>query len=327
MTTREHINEYFNGRPFMILSALALVVATVVATSLQVAPPQVAGTGIFFSLRGTLIEPGPLSATLNLLCLLATGAIMLALNKVYGYIRSVTYLMASAFYLLQAAHLSSLAALNIGSLMALVTSISLMPLFASYQDKHAQRSIFLIFALTATGSMFHYGFLALIPAYLLGFLNMRALGPKGLLAMIFGLVTPFWIVLGLGLVAPGEAIPPSIDGVWHALEWPNASTGIIVATVTALLGIVLMAINLPVVMNYRMQPRVYNIALAILLVMTIVAMYVDYRDMVVFLPLIHLMVAVQVAQTHVLHSAVSHRYVFLIVLIACCFAATRLMMP
>ena len=311
----------------MILCALALVVATVVATMMHVTPPKVEGTGIFYSLNGTLIEPGPLSATLNVVCLLVTGAIMLTLNKVYGYIRSVTRLVAATYFLLQAAHPTSLAALNIGSLMVLVTAVSLMPLFASYQDKHAQRSIFLIFALTATGSMFHYGFLALIPAYLLGFLNMRALGPKGLLAMLFGLVTPFWIVMGLGLVTPGDVIAPRIDGVWHALEWPNGSIGVVVASVTALLGVVLAAINLPTIMNYRMQPRVYNIALAILLIMAIVAMYVDYRDMMVFLPLIHLMVAVQVAQTHVLHTSVLFRYVFLLLLVACCVAAACLMMP
>ena len=103
MTTREHINEYFNGRPFMILCAIALMVVAAVALSMGVRPAPVESTGIFFSFGQVLIEAGPLSAAVNVLGLLATGGIMLALNKVFSYVRSVTHLFVSVFFLLQLA--------------------------------------------------------------------------------------------------------------------------------------------------------------------------------------------------------------------------------
>ena len=87
----------------------------------------------------------------------------------------MTHLFVSSFFLLQLAHPASLVSLNAGTLLALVTSLSAMPLFAAFQDKHSQRRIFLLFALAAAGTMFNYGFLVLIPAFLLGFLNMGVL--------------------------------------------------------------------------------------------------------------------------------------------------------
>ena len=237
----------------------------------------------------------------------------------------MTHLFVSAFFLLQLANPAGLVALNAGTLLCLVTAVTLMPLFASFQDSHAQRSIFLIFALVATGTMFHYGFLMLIPAYLLGFANMRALGLKGVLAMLFGLVTPFWIALGLGLVNPTDAALPQ----WPLMDRPQLNLQVILAVVTAVLGIVLAVLNLFTIMNYRMQTRVYNIFLIILLVMTILAACLDYRDMAVFLPLLNLMVAIQVAHGHTLRTAFHLRYVLMLLFTVAClaFAAANLLLP
>lgn len=316
MSTSEHINDYFNGKGFMALSAVALVAVALVALTFGIEPREVEGHGIFFSLQGTLIAAGPLSAGINVLCLLVIGAIMLALNKVYTFVRSMTHLFVSAFFLLQLANPSGLVSLNAGTLLALVTSLTLFPLFASFQDSHSQRSIFLIFALIVTGAMFHYGFLVLIPAFLLGFANMRALGIKGILAMLFGIVTPVWIVLGMGIASPADASLPQ----WTLAAPPRLDLLVALAVATAVLGLVLSVPNLLTVMNYRMQPRVYNIFLVILLVLAVIAPCLDYRDIEVFLPLLNLMVAVQVAQAYTLRTAFRHHYVLILLFTVACLA-------
>ena len=328
MTTREHTNEYFNGQPFMFLCALALIVATVVALSMGVQPPSGDSTGLFFSIKGRLIEHGPLSAFINLVCLFTTGGIMLALNKVFSYVRSVTHLFVSAFFLLQIANPAGLVSFNAGTLLCLLTTIARLPLFASYQDRHAQRSIFLIFAILAAGSMFHYGFLFLIPAFILGFLNMGVFNLKGVLAMLFGLVTPFWIVLGLGIAAPDNFTVPSIDGIWNLTGQPWTNLMLVLAVITVVLGIVLAVRNLLTIMNYRMQTRVYNAFFIFTLVMAVIALCIDYRDVQVYLPLLNLMTAVQIAHAHTLRTA-PFRYVFLLLLILGCFAfyTANLLMP
>lgn len=322
MTSREHINEYFNGSAFMVLCAALLVLVAFVARALGVPSPAVEGHGIFFSFKGLLMADGTLSFAVNVLCLLMTGGILLAVNKVFTFVRSLTHLSASAFYLLALANPSGLVAFNVGTLLCLLTVLTLPLLFAAYQDRHSQRNIFLVFALVATGCMFHYGFLALIPAYLLGFLYMGVFNLKGVLAMLFGLVTPFWIVLGLGIVSPMDAVAPQ----WLFLERPTITPLITLAASTAILGIVLASMNLHTILNYRMQPRVYNAFFIIMLVLTVVAIILDYRDFAVYLPLLSLLAAVQVAQVHTLHSF-PYRYIFLLLFVAGCmgFCAANLM--
>ena len=300
----------------MILCALALMGAAAVALMTGVKPATSEGTGIFFSLRGTLIEAGPLSALINVAGILATGGIMLALNKVFSYVRSVTHLFVSAFFLLQVAHPSGLVSFNTGTLLCLVTALAIMPLFSSYQDRHSQRSIFLIFALIATGSMFHYGFLVLIPAFLLGFMNMGVFNLKGLLAMFFGLVTPFWIVLGLGIATPSDFVMPQVDGVWN-LAGKSRMT-LVLASLTALLGIVLAVMNLMTIMNYRMQTRVYNAFFVFVLAALLIALCLDFGNVAIYLPLLGLMVAVQIAHVHTLRATMQYRYVFILLFIAGC---------
>ncbi len=300
----------------MILCALALMGAAAVALMTGVKPATSEGTGIFFSLRGTLIEAGPLSALINVAGILATGGIMLALNKVFSYVRSVTHLFVSAFFLLQVAHPSGLVSFNTGTLLCLVTALAIMPLFSSYQDRHSQRSIFLIFALIATGSMFHYGFLVLIPAFLLGFMNMGVFNLKGLLAMFFGLVTPFWIVLGLGIATPSDFVMPQVDGVWNLAS--KSRMTLVLASLTALLGIVLAVMNLMTIMNYRMQTRVYNAFFVFVLAALLIALCLDFGNVAIYLPLLGLMVAVQIAHVHTLRTTMQYRYVFILLFIAGC---------
>ena len=319
MTTREHTNEYFNGQPFMFLCALALIVATVVAQSLGIQPPSADSTGLFFSIKGRLIEHGPLSAFINLLCLFTTGGIMLALNKVFSYVRAVTHLFVSSFFLLQLANPAGLVSFNAGTLLCLLTAIAMLPLFASYQDRHAQRSIFLIFTILAAGSMFHYGFLFLMPAFILGFLNMGVLNFKGMLAMLFGLVTPFWIVMGLGIVAPDSFTIPSIIGIWNLTDKPWTNLVLVLAVITVVLGISLAVGNLLTIMNYRMQTRAYNAVFIFILMMAVVALCINHHDSQVYLPLLNLMTAIQIAHAHTLRTA-PFRYVFILLLIASCFA-------
>lgn len=311
----------------MVLCALALIVTAAVAVTLGVKPCTVECGGMLYSLQGPLLGGGTLSAAANVLCLLVTGAVMLALNKVFTFVRSVTRLFVSAFFLLQVAHPSGLVALHAGTLLCLVAALSLLPLFASFQDRHSQRSIFLVFALAAAGVMFHYGFLVLMLAFMLGFFMMGVFNLKGLLAMLFGLVTPFWIVFGLGLASPAGFTPPHVNGVWW-LGRGDFNVVLALAAATAVLGFVLAIMNLHTIMNYRLQPRVYNIFFFFALVFTVIAMCVDCGDVAVYLPLLNLVVGVQIAHSHTLRTGL-FRYVFPLLLIAGCFgfAAAHMMMP
>jgi len=316
MTTRDRINEYFNGRQFVMLCALALVVVTWASFSAgKIGGEQAVGHGFLFSLDAPAFTHAGLSAVLQVLCVLVIGLVLMAAGKLFSFVRSVTNLYVSSFFLLQLAN--PLTGFNAGTLLCLVVALSLLPLFFSYQDHHAQRSIFLIFAIAATGSLFHYAFLLLMVVMLLGFAYMRSLNFKGLLAALLGVVTPFWIVLGLGLARPADFCLPQLSLPQLALPDLPASLHLALAVATGVLGIVLVAHNLVRLLSYRLQTRVYNAFFVLTLLLTLLAMIIDCGDLTVFLPLLNLTVAVQIAHAYTL-SSFKYRYLLIFLLIAGC---------
>ena len=72
----------------------------------------------------------------------------------------------------------------------------------------------------------------------------------------------------------------------------------------------------------------YNAFFVFVLVMAVIAMCIDYSNVTVYLPLLGLMTAIQIAHFHTLRIMFQHRYIFILLLIAGCiglFAAYVLM--
>ena len=107
-------------------------------------------------------------------------------------------------------------------------------------------------------------------------------------------------------------------GIWTVVGHPVTPQLVLVVAAT-LLGIVLTIKNLMTIMNYRMQTRVYNAFFVLVLIMAVVALCIDYGNAAVYLPLLGLMVAIQVAHAHTLGKS-PLRYVSLLLLIVGCIA-------
>jgi hypothetical protein len=122
--------------------------------------------------------------------------------------------------------------------------------------------------------------------------------------------------MGLGITSPSDAHLPQ----WALMERPQLTIQFGMALATSAIGIALMVMNLLTVVNYRMQPRVYNISLMIMLVMVIITLCLDYHDLAVFLPLLNLMVAVQMAQAYTLGASFRFRNLFVLLLMVVCLA-------
>lgn len=320
MTYRDRVNEYFNGRPFAVLCGAVLVAVAWVAYSLGAAPAGEGSGGFVFNLQRPLIANGLVSMAVNVASLLMVGALMLLLNKIFNFVRAVTSLPMAVFCLLQMAYPQSLTSFGAGSLLCLLFAFMLLLLFDSYQDKGVQGRIYMTFAIVSAGTMFRCAYALLIPVLLLGYLYLRALNFRGVVAMVLGLVTPWWIALGLGLVSYTDLMLPQVEPIWLRVTRQPADLLMALATATAVLGLVLVVMNLLRLLNYRLQTRVYNTFFVVTLVLTVVAMGLDCRDLTSLLPLLNLTVAVQVAHAYTL-SHFQYRYVFMLLLIAGCVAS------
>lgn len=308
------IIELLNGRGFAILAAIALVVTAVIATTLGGVPPIDVGNGMFFDLSAVPFQATQLTMFINVALIIATGMLMLLLNKLYNFVKAFTFVGAAVFFLLELALPMCSSVLNVGTILCLVLVMGTLVLFGTYEDKYAQRPIFLITCVLAFGMMFNWAFVALIVAFVLGFAYMRAMNWKGFFAVLIGLFTPFWIAFGLGLVSPEQFNLLEINSVWNTLAEGQVRAMVIWIVAVVVATIVLSAINLFSIYHYRLQLRVYNAFFLLVTLVSVVGVCVDYRDMLIFVPMLNLCLSVQVAHSFTI-STFPKRYIFIFVLV------------
>lgn len=314
MAIEEKINEFFNGKVFMTLSWLAMVLSAFVAASCGEIDHAISGHGIFFSVSDHIAGAPRMSMFLNLTLVSVIGILMLLLNKYFSFVRNVTSVLASAFFLLTLANPLTSYILHAGTALTLIVAVGAFYLFSSYMNPHAQRSIFLTFAIITTCTMFQWAFVLLLPAFFLGFANMRIMNVKGIMAALLGIFVPFWIVLGLGIVSITDFKPFVINSAWKLLDISQLRMLVVSVAVTAVVTIALTVVNLITIINYRRQLRVYNAFFMVVGILTIVAMCIDYRNMHIYLPMLNLTLAVQLAHSFTI-AKYHQRYIFIVVLI------------
>lgn len=314
--SEDRVNEFFNSRAFVVVMGIVFVVASYFAMMSGRFPSPDTGNGIFFSLKKSLIENATLSFGINVACTLLIAVLMIVLNKMYNFVRAVTSLYASAFLLLQLAFPFVCTTFNTGTAMCLVTVAAQFLLYATFQQRgYSQQRIFLIFAILATCCLFQWAFLVLIVAFFFGFVQMQAMSFRGILAMLFGIATPFWIAFGLGLVDPRTAMWPVIEMVWDIISHGQIQLVIAAVIVVAVLAIILIVMNIFKILNYRLQLRAYNSFYVVLTILAIVMMLIDYRNMMIYVPLLNYCLAIQIAQAFTINDFALRRYIFLFILI------------
>ena len=294
MTRDEHINDFLGGRTFMVLAAICLTLVSLFWSGL--ASGEISTTGIFFSLKLSESFPTMLATAINLAAILAIGGATLLLNKMFNFVRTYTFIFVSMFFLLEAASPATAAMIRPGTALCIVAVAGVLPLFASYENTQSQGRIFLTMAILAAMCLFQWTFLVLIPAFFIGFIQMRTMHLRGVLAAMLGLITPFWIVVGLGLVNPvADFHPFEVSSLWEHLQKDQLQLLVAWTSTVAVLSIILTVMNLFTIINYRLQFRVYNAFFMTLNVLVIIAMAADYKDLSNFLPLLNLCLAVQIA--------------------------------
>ena len=315
------IIEFLNGRTFAWLAcAQLLVTALFVAWSGLLPSPESSG-GLLFNIDDTLAANSWLSVAAGVAGSMAAAWLMLLLNKWFTFVKSLTFVGAAAFFLLQLATPLITSTFNTGTVMLLLLVVGALVLFGCYQDKHAQKPIFLVMCILAFGVMVRWAVVVLIPAFLLGFAYMRAMNWRGVMSALIGLVTPFWIVLGLGLAAPADFKLPELNPFWNTLDLSQVRLLVAWVAFIVVLTIVLSVVNLFTIYSYRLQLRVYNAFFLMVTLFAVAALCIDHRNLTAYLPVVNLCLSVQIAHAFTI-SKFPKQHIFIIALVLACFSAS-----
>lgn len=315
---REHeINKFLNGRQFFILAAVLFVFSTIIAAVSGLSVTQGSTAGVCFSSISTLALPPFISTLLSVVGIIGVCALLSLINKIYSFTRDVTYIFASSFLLLSIVYPEIVTRLSDGTILALIVVWLSYLLFSTYQSMYPQRRVFLISVILSCCCMFQYTFVYLIPVFFIGFLQMRAMYIRSALAMLFGLVTPFWIVLGLGIIGLEDLHAPQLANVWEHLGVEQYRNVIILLSVTAFVTLVLLIANVLQIINYKMQVRAYNGFFLVLTILTMIVMAVDFDNVMVYFPVLNLCLSIQIAHSFTIQKYLRRYIPYLLFVLSC----------
>lgn len=273
--------------------------------------------GVCFSSISTLALSPFISTLLSVVGIIGVCAVLSLINKIYSFTRDVTYIFASSFLLLSIVYPEIVTRLSDGTILALIVVWLSYLLFSTYQSMYPQRRVFLISVILSCCCMFQYTFVYLIPVFFIGFLQMRAMYIRSALAMLFGLVTPFWIVLGLGIIGLEDLHAPQLANVWEHLGVEQYRNLIILLSVTAFVTLVLLIANVLQIINYKMQVRAYNGFFLVLTILTMILMAVDFDNVMVYFPVLNLCLSIQIAHSFTIQKYLRRYIPYLLFVLSC----------
>ncbi len=316
MIREDYINNFLNGRQFYILTAVLFVLLSWFACD-KVNALGVLTDGVCFSTESLSSLPLAVKMLLGIGGMVGVSAVMSFLNKASAYVREVTYIFASTYLLLGIANPLVMYQFFEGTILSAGLMLLTTILFSTYQDRTPQRRVYLVFALTVAGCLFNYVFGYLLIALFVGFMQMRAMNVRSVLAMLFGIATPLWIVLGTGIVDFAALQPPHFAPIWQNHEFLHSAQMLTVVGTTILLTLVLFGMNVLKLISYKLQTRSYNGFFIVVMFLTIIMMVLDGGNILAYLSVLNICLSVQMAHAFTIRKH-ARKYILYLIFMALC---------
>lgn len=229
--------------------------------------------------------------------------ILLLLNKVHNVLRSMTSVYIAFFGTMMAATPNLFVQFYTGTLLLLIVALSLLLILGCYRDVSATPRVYLIFLLLSGFTATQYCFLFYLPVFLIACAQMRIFNGRTFVAAILGIITPWWIMLGFGIITPADIHLPRLMSVFTVVDYEDTVLLLITVGLTALLFLTTLTLNIFKAIAYNARSRAVNGVISITALATIVAMCADYRNMIAYVPLLDFFAALQAAHYLSTHRA------------------------
>lgn len=263
-----------------------------------------------------------LSWGVNFAVLSATAWAMIAINRQFNILRTLSVFFAAYFLFITCSTPFMSCFAGTSSVLAACMIFCMWILFTLYNEPHSNHRIFLIFAILSVGTLYDWKFLFFIPLFVIGLAQMRILRTKKIIAALIGIFTPPWIVFGLDLMPIPQLphiffTPPTI-----LLQSPEALPFLCTVLLTMAIGFLLGSINLLRILGFNARARAYNGFLALLGIYTGILAIINFTALPDYMTLLNACVAFQVG--HFFRATASRRGYILIVLLFAAYTSLYL---
>lgn len=274
---------------FIAALAAFVVMALISGPDVPVAACPGGGSGVCFPSPSHWIADARLSMWLNVGLIVACAFYSVALTKHFNFLPSGNMLYGTALLLMSGAAPWITSGLNGGVVVLLVVLVCVNLLFPLYGRRNGSEGIFLIFSFLSWGSMFQYAFVGLMPVFLLGAVFLRSLRLREAVAMLLGVLAPYWIMMATGVVSVEDLRIPSLNSVFSLTAVPFELFHFLLATaITVLLFLAVWIVNTTRHGSAGVKVRARWSFIILLGFALVVFMLIDFANAPAYLPAFYL---------------------------------------
>ncbi len=251
--------------------------------------------GIIFESANLWIPNRWLTMVINTAILLVTALSWMFIIQLFNPFRAMTTLPASFFLVMVASMPDIMDQVYTGTILAMSIVVCLPLLWSSFADVGRLRHIFLLFFILSALSMTRYCFAVYIPVFLLGCVQMKIMSLRTIIACLLGIITPWWIALGVGLIDPQAIRLPDFSRLFSVFDFEGTLNLILVSVTTVVLLVVSWCANFMKVLTLNANLRAFNGSISLIALFTLLAMVADFANAVAYLPTLMLVTSYELS--------------------------------
>ena len=253
---------------------------------------------------------------INSVLIFLSASLMATANKKYNFIPEGDSVMPVALLILLACNCISTFTLSTSTLLLFTNVLSLFVIFSTYEERNATKEFFIIGTLPAIGAMFQYAFLVMIPVYIGGGLLMKSFRIREFIAFLLGLLSPYWIAVGLGGISPfAFRLPDSLIVFNREMVENDIFLTLIASGIMALLGFILSLYNGVRLFSRNSRLRCMHMTFNLMGYVCVLAVIFDFTNFVAYFGTIALWLAVEMAIMLHLYAIRRHMIALLLLLV------------
>ncbi|MBR5331830.1 MAG: hypothetical protein IKV32_00820 [Muribaculaceae bacterium] len=302
MIKESDISRFLHSRYALMLFAVIAIITTYLASSWGKVSPILDNKGLGLTPINQWLEPGMLSQGINIALNFVMCVILIYINKTFNILRNPTLVFAWLFLVLQMPLIDLTGQLYGGTVMAVVILVCAFIMFVTY-NANSPYEIFLVFAIISFGAFFQYAFIFYAPVFLVGCVQMRTFNIRTILAALMGIITPAWIMYGLGILKIQDFTMPQFVGIYTQLSSLELIQMLIAIGLSIIICIGSWMANIVKIISYNAQNRAFNGFFAILSLATILLIMIDFTNYIVYVPLLNCCTALQLGHLFTIYES------------------------
>lgn len=297
------VTKVLQSRGALAVAIMVMIVASVYALNQGVVSSFRENSGLVFPSANEWIGSSSGNLWLSVIAELFVVAMMIYINKVFSIPKTITLSYAVFFAAMQTATPEISCRLYSGTVLCVIVALSILLMFSSFGQYSARRRVFLVFFMLSAAATTQYAFLIYIPVFFVACAQMRILSLQTVLAALLGVITPWWILLGFGIVSLVDIHFPQNFSALAGLEQNDRVAIMVTAGFTAIVGLSAYVLSWLKLMTYNAATRSCNGLLALTTFVTMIAMAVDYSNMSTYMPLLNFCAAFMLGHVFVIRNS------------------------